>query len=67
MTREEIIKKGEKQLQFTLDRLQRGGLPTSHIRDIAHDGLAQLDMFSIILDEEYDGYKYWFDEFYKYL
>lgn len=67
MTREEIIEKGERQLQFTLDRLEKGGIPTSHIQDIANRGLHQLDMLFLILDEEYENYDYWFDKFFKYI
>ena len=67
MTREEIIEKGEKQLQHTLARLERGGNPTSHIKDIASMGLSQLDMLFIILDEEWDRYNYWFNKFYEYI
>lgn len=66
MTREEIIEKGEKQLQFTLDKLERGGITNSHIADIANRGLHQLDMLFLILDEEYERYDYWFNKFLKY-
>ena len=67
MTRAEIIEKGERVLQFTLDRLERGGNPTSYIKDIANRGLIQLDMLFLILDEEYEKYDYWFDKFFEYL
>lgn len=67
MTRGEIIEKGERQLRFSLDRLQRGGNPTLHIKIIASDALAQLDMLFLILDEEYENYDYWFDKFFEYL
>lgn len=68
MTREEIIKKGEKQLDFTLNKLEKGGVPTTQISDIASRGLAELDMLFLILDEEDWGkYDYYFDKFYKYV
>ena len=59
MTRNEIIEKGEKQLQYTLNRLEKGCTTSSK-------ALAQLDMLSYILDEEWDKYDYWFNEFIKY-
>ena len=67
MTRDEIIEKGEKQLQFTLDKLEKGGIPNSWIKGIAERGFHQLEMLFFILDEEYKKYDYWFDKFLKYM
>ena len=67
MTREEIIEKGERRLQFTLDELEKGGIPTTHISDIAYKGLTELDMLFYILDEEYGNYDYWFNKFNTYI
>lgn len=66
MTRNEIIEKGEKQLQFILEKLERGGIPNSHIKELAHKGLVSLDMLFLILDDEWERYDYWFDKFLKY-
>ena len=60
MTREEIIKKGEEQLQYTLDQAAKGSI------NWARSGLNQLDMLLYILDQEYERYDYWFNEFLKY-
>ena len=72
MTREEIIKKGENQLEYTLNtlefmlkNLEKGDIPANQISITAQRGLAQLDMLFYILDEdlEWDRYDYWFDKF----
>lgn len=66
MTRSEIIEKGERQLQFTADRLLKGNSTTIK-KTIADEGLAQLDMLFLILDVNYEKYDYWFNKFYPYI
>lgn len=65
MTREEIIERGEKQLKFATSRLGSGNMIDS--QKVAHSALAQLDMLSYILGEDWDGYDKWFEIIYKYL
>lgn len=67
MTREEIIKKGEAQLSFTFNRIERDGVVSSEANIIAWEGIAQLDMLFFILDEEWNGYDVWFEKFHKYI
>ena len=61
MTREEIIEKGEKQLQYVLDKVIE-----YNSEEHAKMGLYQLDMLFYILDEEYENYDMWFNKFMEY-
>lgn len=66
MTTKEIIEKGEELLLYTLNQLLRGNSKTVK-KDLASRGIDQLEMLSYILNEEYENYDYWFNEFYKYI
>ncbi len=66
MTREEIIKKGEEQLQYTYNQVLKGNSKTIK-KDWADGGINQLTMLSYILDEEYERYDEWFNKFYPYI
>lgn len=62
MTREEIVKKGEKQLSYTLNQAL-GVRNCSNKKYYIQKGLAQLDMLFYILDEDWKDYSVWFDKF----
>ena len=62
MTREEIIEKGEKELQFYVDTLDSEDFTEQIIESYKIKGVAKLDMLFSILDEEWDRYDYWFDK-----
>ena len=72
MTREEIIQRGEEQLQYTYNRTQNKDLERPEIISIAEKGLAQLDMLYYVLGENENewvrlNYNYWFNKFYDFL
>lgn len=72
MTREEIIQRGEEQLQYTYNRTQNKDLERQEIISIAEKGLAQLDMLYYVLGENENewvriNYNYWFNKFYDFL
>ena len=66
MTREEIIAKGEEQLQYTYNQMIKGNSRTI-TSDWANGGIDQLTMLSYILDEEYEKYDEWFNKFYPHI
>ena len=66
MTRTAVIEKGERQLQFRINQLEKEDT-LSGKKEIAQKAFASLDMLFIILDEDYDRYDYWFDQIYDYL
>ena len=72
MTREEIIQRGEEQLQYTYNRIQNKDLERPEIISIAEKGLAQLEMLYYVLGENENewvriNYNYWFNKFYDFL
>ena len=62
MTREEIIKKGEKLLIYTLNQAL-GVRNCNNKKYYIQKGLAQLDMLYAILDEDWEDYQSWFKRF----
>lgn len=63
MTREEIIKKGEKLLEYTYGQAISKYGTSVEVKDYAKRGIAQLDMLWYILNEDWKDYGKWFDRF----
>ena len=57
MSREEIIRKGEEQLNYIMELAIQG------YKNAVTMGIAQLDMLNYLLDEEYEKYEQWFTAF----
>lgn len=66
MTREEIIEKGEKELQFYVDALENNDFTEQIAEQYKRSGIAKLDMLFSILDEDWNRYDYWFDMIFYY-
>ena len=66
MTREYIILKGEEQLGYVLEQVEKANANEIK-KSWANRGIAQLDMLHFILDEEYENYDSWFWKFEKYI
>lgn len=63
MTREEIIQRGEKLLEYIYGQAISRYNTRIEVKDYARKGLAQLDMLFYILDEDWEDYSVWFDKF----
>lgn len=63
MTREEIIKKGEKLLEYTYGQAISRYSTSVEVKDYAKRGISQLDMLWYILNEDWEDYGKWFDKF----
>lgn len=65
MTREQLITKGEKQLKYIQDRMNEAKTKENKEHWSAK-GIAMLDMLFILLDENYENYNSWFENFFYY-
>lgn len=65
MTRKDLIEKGEEQLGYILNRMEKASGKDAK-NTWATIGVNMLDMLFKLLDEHYDKYDFWFNAFFYY-